>query len=241
MAGPSVADPGDLDLGDPLGWRPMRPYRGRRVFEIRDPVAEPFWSGTRVLCHATIPAPGTARSAVVMIEELGADVAAELPSLRDAVAASIDASDAVIDGVISKQVGMDGVGAASVPEMQGRPGLFLRSRVHLEVIPRGSAADASQATEPIDGFIALDLLRLDGISLLDVPLLERKRLLESVIRPGDLARTSAHVRPPIETWIATWKSLGLRGGILKAANSRYRPGEHTTEWRIVESVARGRT
>lgn len=224
----------------------MRPYRGRRTFDIRDPIVEPFWSGTRVICHVAVPARGAPGSEVELIEALGADVAAELPALRDAVAASVAASDAVIDGVISKQVGIDGVGAAIVPEMRGRPGIFLSRRVDIEVVPRrttsaqGTAAEQARAGEPLepDGFIAVDLLRVDGTSLLDVPLLERKRLLESVISPSDLVRASVHVRPPVETWIATWKSLGLRGGILKAANSRYLPGRDTTEWRIVERVGR---
>ncbi|MEA2026893.1 MAG: hypothetical protein U9O18_09390, partial [Chloroflexota bacterium] len=87
-----------------------------------------------------------------------------------------------------------------------------------------------------DGFIAVDLLRVDGASLLDVPLLERKRLLESIIDQGDLVRVSAHVRPPIDTWVGTWKAMGLRGGILKAANSRYHPSDDTIEWRIVERL-----
>ena len=90
----------------------------------------------------------------------------------------------------------------------------------------------------MDGFIAVDLLRVDGTSLLEVPLLERKRLLESVVVPGPLVRTSPHVRPPIDSWIATWKALGLRGGILKAANSRYVPGDDSVEWRLVERLGR---
>jgi ATP-dependent DNA ligase len=222
----------------------MQPYRGRRTFDIRDPIVEPFWSGTRVICHVTVPTRRALGPEVELIEALGADVAAELPALRDAVAASVAASDAVIDGVISRQVGIDGVGTAIVPEMRGRPGLFLSRRVDLEVVPRGTTSDQGTALDQAgallepDGFIAVDLLRVDGTSLLDVPLLERKRLLESVIIPGDLVRTSVHVRPPVETWIATWKSLGLRGGILKAANSRYAPGRDTTEWRIVERVGR---
>jgi bifunctional non-homologous end joining protein LigD len=92
----------------------------------------------------------------------------------------------------------------------------------------------------VDGFVAVDLLRIDGSSLLDVPLLERKRLLESVIAPSPLLRLSPHVRPPIDPWIATWKSMGLRGGILKAANSRYHPLDDTVEWRVVERLNRRR-
>ena len=85
--------------------------------------------------------------------------------------------------------------------------------------------------------MAVDLLRVDGASLLDVPLLERKRLLESVIAAGPLLRLSSHVRPPVDPWVATWKSMGLAGGILKAANSRYHPSEDTIEWRVVKRLS----
>jgi len=32
--------------------------------------------------------------------------------------------------------------------------------------------------------------------------------------------------------------MGLRGGMLKAANSRYHPNDDTIEWRIVERLGR---
>ena len=73
--------------------------------------------------------------------------------------------------------------------------------------------------------MAIDVLRLDGDSLLDVPLLERKRLLDSVVTPSDLVRVGAYVRPPLQTWIATWRRLGFVGLSYRAANSRYHPGE----------------
>jgi bifunctional non-homologous end joining protein LigD len=220
---------------DPLTWAPMRPYQGRRSYEISDAVLEPLWSGVRVIAHVSTVAPGTDAPQVVLLEELGADVAGELPSLAEAIGRGVMAVDAVIDGVISRQVGLDGVGAAPIPEMRGRPGMLMRNSAELDVVPRGATAEPDAG---VDGFIAVDLLRVDGTSLLDVPLLERKRLLESVIVPGPLVRTSPHVRPPIDSWIATWKALGLRGGILKAANSRYVPGDDTIEWRLVERLGR---
>ncbi len=220
---------------DPLEWAPMRPYRGRRSFEIRDAVLEPLWSGVRVIAHVSSVTDGTGAPQVALLEELGADVAGELPSLAEAIGRSVMAVDAVIDGVISRQVGLDGVGAAPIPEMRSRPGMLMRNSVDLDVVPRGATAAPG---EMVDGFIAVDLLRVDGTSLLEVPLLERKRLLESVVVPGPLVRTSPHVRPPIDSWIATWKALGLRGGILKAANSRYVPGDDSVEWRLVERLGR---
>jgi ATP-dependent DNA ligase len=70
-----------------------------------------------------------------------------------------------------------------------------------------------------------------------VPLLERKRLLESVLTQSDVIRVSVHARPPLDPWVATWKSAGLRGAILKAANSRYLPGSFSDQWREVTRVA----
>ena len=228
---------------DPRDWAPMRAYRGRRTFDISDPVVEPLWSGTRVLAHLTVQSAAQTAAkpstAVALIEELGADLAPELPALAQAIATSFRALDAVVDGVISRQVTLDGIGAAAIPEVRSRPTeMLVRSNLDFDVSARGPIADAAAQVEPVDGFIAVDLLRVDGTSLLDVPLLERKRQLESVIIPGPLVRVSSHVRPPIDSWVATWKAMGLRGGILKAANSRYHPGDDTIEWRIVERLNR---
>jgi len=72
--------------------------------------------------------------------------------------------------------------------------------------------------------------------LLDVPLLERKRLLESVLDQGPLVRVSVICRPPVNGWVASWQGAGLRGGMLKAANGRYIPGDRTPEWRTITKV-----
>jgi ATP-dependent DNA ligase len=217
----------------------MRPYRGRRKFDIIDPVAEPLWSGVRVLLHVRSTPQAERPAEVLLIEELGVDLSEELPALTDAIGRDVLAVDAILDGVISRQVGLDGVGAAAIPEVRASTtGLLMRNNADLDVVPRGAIEDSPATIVPVDGFIALDLLRVDGTSLLDVPLLERKRILESVVNESDLLRVSAHVRPPIDTWIGTWKAMGLRGGILKASNSRYHPGDDSVEWRVVERVGR---
>jgi ATP-dependent DNA ligase len=63
-----------------------------------------------------------------------------------------------------------------------------------------------------------------------VPLLERKRVLESILPPGDLVRPGLFVRQPIDSWIGSWRAQGFRGLTFKAANSRYRPGETAADW-----------
>ena len=52
---------------DPREWAPMRPNRGRRAFEIRDAVLEPFWSGVRVIAHVRSLARGTGSPQVVLL------------------------------------------------------------------------------------------------------------------------------------------------------------------------------
>jgi ATP-dependent DNA ligase len=79
-------------------------------------------------------------------------------------------------------------------------------------------------------FVAVDLLRIDGETLLDVPLLERKRLLDGILVEGPLVRRGIHVKPPIDLWLSTWRSLGFRSLAYKQANSRYRPGEANEDW-----------
>ena len=221
---------------DARDWVAMRPYRGRRKFDITDPVVEPLWSGVRVIAHVDAGAAAGQPLDVALIEDLGVDLAEELPEVCMAIGRSLMALDAVVDGVISRQVGLDGIGAAAIAEVRGSTtSILMRNDAELTVVPRGPGAEPDASVE---GFIAFDLLRVDGTSLLDVPLLERKRLLESVIEESELVRVSVHARPPFSTWITTWKSLGLRGGILKAANSRYQPGTDSIEWRLVESVGR---
>ena len=222
---------------DPLQWAPMRAYQGRRTFQVKDPVVEPLWSGTRALAHVTVDPAATPPATVRLIEELGVDLAQELPTLVRALGEGILARDAIVDGIITRQLMLDGLGAVAIPEVRGRPtGMLLPNRLDVDVHAPATVDTPAADAEVVDGFVAVDLLRVDGASLLDVPLLERNRLLEGVIAPGPLLRLSTYVRPPVDPWVATWKSIGLAGGILKAANSRYHPSDDTIEWRVVKRI-----
>ena len=226
---------------DPLEWAPMRAYVGRRSFDITDPVLEPLWSGTRALAHVTVAPEADPPARVRLIDEHGLDLSAEVPAVVRALATGVLALEAIVDGVITRQLALDGIGAAAIPEVRSRPTeMFVRSNLDFDIEPRGVIEEQLAASEQVDGFVAVDLLRVDGTPLLDVPLLERKRLLESVIAPSHLLRVSTHVRPPVDPWVATWKSMGLAGGIMKAANSRYHPCDDTIEWHIVKRLNRRR-
>jgi ATP-dependent DNA ligase len=79
-------------------------------------------------------------------------------------------------------------------------------------------------------FIAVDLLWLDGVPIVDVPLLERKRLLEAVLLDGEIVRRTVAVRPPVEQWYTQWRALGFSALAVKGVNSRYTPGRPNGQW-----------
>jgi hypothetical protein len=84
-------------------------------------------------------------------------------------------------------------------------------------------------------FVATDLLWLDGQPIDDVPLLERKRLLEAILSESFLVRVSAFVRPSAVMTLVSWASLGFDELSYRAANSRYAAGEVNDEWAIVKA------
>jgi ATP-dependent DNA ligase len=216
---------------DPVEWRPMVPLATRKPPEIRDAVLEPLWTGTRVVAHVSRTEPR-----VRLLDVFGVDLAPEIGGLAALVADAVDADEAIIDGILTDQATRGGIGASTITQPRvSLASVMFHHDPGVEIVrPADTAADGAG---PVEAFVALDLLRLDGEALLDVPLLERKRLLESVVGESERVRVSVLVRPPVDAWVATWQAAGLRGAMLKAANSRYVPGGRTIEWRTVTRVA----
>jgi ATP-dependent DNA ligase len=83
-------------------------------------------------------------------------------------------------------------------------------------------------------FVAVDLLELDGEPLYDVPLQERRRLLESVIDETVQVRLSPVVKHPLGGWLISWRANGFTHYVAKHQNARYRPGERNDDWLKLE-------
>ncbi|TMC64071.1 MAG: ATP-dependent DNA ligase, partial [Chloroflexi bacterium] len=75
-----------------------------------------------------------------------------------------------------------------------------------------------------------DLLYLDGRSLLEVPLEDRKRLLKSVIKSTPHVRFASHVETDGVEFYEAAKKLHVEGIVAKHRRSRYEPGRRTTTW-----------
>jgi bifunctional non-homologous end joining protein LigD len=79
-----------------------------------------------------------------------------------------------------------------------------------------------------------DLLYLDGRSLLDAPLEERRRLLGDVLRPDPRVRLSEDIEGGGIAFYEAAKVRGLEGVMAKDRRSPYVPGARTMSWQKVK-------
>jgi hypothetical protein len=218
----------DMIPSDPLLWRPQTAEPGRRARSVNNPIIEPHWQGAHVLVHfdADRRAPdGGAWCAI--LDSYGDDVSDEEPSVTAAIRAAVRADDAVIDGFLTDQATRSGTTVSVLPIGRRSGNIVMGHRMDPDVAVPIDDGD----TRPV-AFVAVDLLRVDGRVLFDVPLLERKRVLDSLIEVGEFVRVSPYARPPADPWMRTWRASGFDGVVLKSSNSRYRPGGETEEWII---------
>ena len=214
-------------------WRPQR-FGHLRAGAIDDPIIEPLWGGDRTL--VIVAAPGERPR---FIDEDGDPL--EDPLLEPIVAdltTSLRADSVVLDGYLTRQPNVDpGLASKMGPSIpthgQVLAALFLGSSGTkvAKAIDRTENAPEIDPDLPLT-FVAVDLLAIDDQPLLDVPLLERKRILETAFEEADLVRRSAFIRPPIGTFLVSWRAFGFVEIAYKSANSRYTPGQPNPGWAV---------
>ncbi len=220
-----VTSPADLRL---------MPFGQTAARNVRDGVWEPLWAGQRILVQLY---GGRVSIRDEHDEELDVD-----DLLRDAIVERARAEQLVLDGYLlpaplrstvgaEAPIGMDSMMSAGDLGRQllmGGGGGRSRRQEHLAARARPVPLPPASPS----AFVAVDLLWIDGESIIDVPLVERKRILESVLLESDIVRCTVAVRPPVEAWFAQWRALGFREMAVKGANSRYTPGRPNGEWAI---------
>ena len=216
-------------------WRPQE-FGGKRASSVPDPIVEPLWTGPRVLA---LIANGDA-----ILTDADGEVVTRDDAPRDALLEASRGSTILVEGTLTPEplqrlddlAPRDGV-AVPTPGRMARQMLIGdrgdrkdRLAAHVEALERRARIDPFAEV----AFVAVDLIWLDDDSLCDVPLLERKRILESVLAESRLVRLGAFVKPPIDRWIGSWRTLGFRRIAFKAANSRYIPGSRNPDWALAD-------
>jgi ATP-dependent DNA ligase len=217
---------------DRVETRTLRPqaFGRRNVRDIADPLVEPMWRGDRVIVHVS-------GDDLRIVDTEGEPVTDEVDAIVVQLRSCVLADGVVLDGYLTRQatpgpgtVYLVGSELPTAGQMTSQllVGRGLRSRALTKLEPEKPEEDRSN---PL-AFVAVDLIVLDDEPLLDIPLLERKRLLESILTETTLVRRGAYVRLPVDTWLASWRTLGFHELAYKAANGRYLPGSVNDSWAI---------
>ena len=181
---------------------PMTATLAERAFSDPDWLFEVKWDGYRV---QAVVRDGRVR----LWTRNRADAARYFPDLAGPPD-WIEAREAIVDGEV---VALDEAGRPSFSLLQARAGFGQRRDAGVPIV-----------------YQAFDLLHLDGRSLLDVPLEERKRLLRERLRDHPLVRYAGHVEGDGEALFETAKAQGLEGVMAKRRSSRYEPGRRSHAW-----------
>ena len=219
-------------------WRPQG-FGHLRAGAIDDPIIEPLWGGDRTIVVADGP-----QAEPQFFDEHGERFHdPQLEPIVEDLEASLRAEAVVIDGYLTRQPNVDPALAAKMG-----PAVPTHGQMLGQMFLGQSGARAARSMVPDEGtridpelplaFVAIDLLAIDDQSLLDIPLLERKRILETAFVEGGRLRRGAYVRPPIGTWIVSWRAFGFSELAYKGSNSRYTPGLPNPGWAIA-TIPRG--
>jgi bifunctional non-homologous end joining protein LigD len=197
----------------PPTFEPMMAQLVREPFDDDGWLFEVKWDGHRCLAALGERTRLTSRTS--------RDVTGQFPEMDD-LHRQLAARNAVVDGEV---VAFDEQGRPSFQRMQDR---FHRSPEELA---------RHRGRVPIQ-FLAFDLLWLDGESLLEVPLADRRARLTEVLVPRDDVRVSQAVAGRGVAFFERIRDLGLEGVVAKRLSSVYRPGARSPDWRKIKAVQR---
>ena len=170
------------------------------------------WDGVRAICFIE-------NGAVRMTTRTGKSCERQYPELS-VLPHFVDAETAVLDAEICAL------------DERGRPRFTLIQPRIMVADPASIAAMAR--SKPVTIFV-FDLLYLDGYDLRAVTLSERRKLLESIFKPGAVVRLSQTFDEG-EHLLEAAREQGLEGVIAKRADSRYE-ARRSDSWIKIKTVS----
>jgi len=177
------------------------------AFEIK-------WDGMRVVADVdATPRAATARS-LTLTSASGRNATGQFPEL-----------DALTDHLAGHRVVLDG--EVVVFDRHGRTDFGrLQPRMHTT----GAKVAPLAAQVPV-AYVLFDLLHLDGHDTVDLPYLDRRRLLTELVEPAASWTIPAHHIGSGHDLYEAAAERRLEGIIAKRVDSPYRPGKRSPAWR----------
>src|SRR5258708_17306773 len=175
-------------------------------------IFETKWDGFRSICFVE-----EGKSRFVSRNQI--DMTPQYPELAG-VAKQIDAKEAILDGEI---VALDKDGLPRFQLLQPRVG-------------RKSGIEALRGQGHIVYYV-FDLLYVDGYDLTSFPVVERKEVLEHILRPAGFIKLSEHIVGDGEAFFKQIEKFHLEGMIAKRAASAY-VQKRTRDWLKVKTIQR---
>ncbi len=162
------------------------------------------WDGVRAIARIE-------NGVLTLRSRTGADITKRYPELAS-LPEALAARQAIVDGEI---VALDARGHSDFERLQERMHVRAPSENLLSHIPVA--------------FFAFDLLYCDGYDLREAPLLERKQLLQRLLRTSERFRYSDHQLENGKELFELAKETGLEGIVAKRTDSRY-VSDRSTNW-----------
>jgi bifunctional non-homologous end joining protein LigD len=173
------------------------------------------WDGIRALAFID-------GGRIRLVNRNGREATRQYPELRE-LGKEVGTQQLILDGEI---VAFDD---------QGRPSFErLQSRMHLA---SDSAIRRRMQDIPV-AYMIFDLLYLDGHSTMQLPYVDRRKLLEELGLEGPTWRTPSYHAGDGKSIQEASKKNGLEGVIAKKLDSSYEPGKRNNCWLKIKNVQR---
>jgi bifunctional non-homologous end joining protein LigD len=85
-------------------------------------------------------------------------------------------------------------------------------------------------------YYAFDCLELNGKSLTDLPVIERKKMLKTILPKSKVIQYCDHVDSDGKALFQEMRKMGLEGMIAKRKSSKYYIGKRTTDWLKIKNI-----
>jgi len=209
---PQVLCEGARKAPMPTMIRPMLASQEKGPFSDPDWLFEMKWDGVRAICFVR-------KGQTRFVSRSQLEMTGQYPELAN-IASFLHAREAILDGEI---VALDERGVARFQLLQPRLG-----RKNAREIQRLAAQSRLV-------FYVFDLIYLDGFDLTRCRLLDRKNLVEQVLKPSHNIRYSDHIIAEGERLFSEVAKIPMEGVVAKRIDSTY-VQRRTSDWLKIKNV-----